>query len=313
MSRQRLAVLLLAAVAMTGPAAVAQGEPTSTVGPVVVAWWNAAKQHPALPSLTPPDVGARDLYVAGANAQPPGVGLPVDAGPTAIAGLRFSLPPGATVRSLQLRLAGTHPPAVSLTACRARQPFEAVYGGAWADVPTYDCRNPGTARLTTDGRVLIEGVDRLRDGRELAIVLVPGPLDRVVVAAPDASTLTLNAGSSVSGPAPLPLTAPPMSGSVSLPQGPGALTSAGGLPAPPTAPVQAPAAAPAPVAPRALTRAASTLPARPWQALCAVLLLALMAFASLVRPVPRGASAAAGVRGVGRLRSERTGSVPDLA
>jgi hypothetical protein len=78
--------------------------------------------------------------------------------------------------------------------------------------------------------------------------------------------------------------------------------------------VQSPAAAPAVAAPERAATAAATLPDRPWPALLATLVLALLAFVPLVRA--RGGAVtpgAIGTRGVGRFRSERTGSVPDLA
>jgi hypothetical protein len=206
---------------------------------------------------------------------------------------------------------------VTLTACQALRPFAPAYGGSWDDAPTYDCANAGTARLDPDGQVLIDGVDKLRDGRELSVVLVPGPLDRVVVAAPDARTLVLSGGSGSQVAAPPPLSpAAPVSSSGAAPlaggTGPG-LAPAGALPeaAQPAVPSRAVAPAVAPPEPAA---AAATLPDRPWPALLATLVLALLAFVPLVRA--RGGAVtpgAVGTRGVGRVRSERTGTVPDLA
>lgn len=320
MRRPLLALALGAATALTGAGAVSAAP--AAVGPVAVGWWSAARVDPAVPAVAPPDVGAHDLYVAGANALPP-VAAPVDVpvdpptapGAQAIAALSFELPAGATARQLQLRLAGVHPPAVTFTACRALQAFETTYGGAWADLPTYDCRDAGTARLGTDGSVLVDGVDRLRRGRDLAVVLVPGPLDRVVVAAPDARTLTVTSSGGVSAPPPLPPAAPvaaapvaptaPLAG-VAVPPLPGGAVP-GAVPAPSSSP---PVVSP-PTPAAAATAASATLAARPWPALAATLLLATLAFVPLVRP-RRGADAI-GERGVGRFRSERSGSVPDLA
>lgn len=315
MKRPLLAIAVGTAALLTGAGAVA-ATPTA-VGPVAVGWWSAARVDPAVPAVAPPDVGAHDLYVAGANALPP-VGAPVDTpvapGPLAVAALSFELPAGTSARQLQLRLAGVHPPAVTLTACRALQSFATTYGGAWQDAPPYDCRDAGTARLGTDGQVVIDGVDRLRRDRDLVVVLVPGPLDRVVVAAPDARTLTVT-GSPTGGAPPLPPAAPV----TEAPVAPAAPLA--GAAAPPLAADDAPAAVPtpgssapvvsAPAPAPAATAASATLAARPWPALAATLLLATLVFVPLVRP-RRGADAV-GERGVGRFRSERYGSVPDLA
>ena len=319
MNRLLTTVLLSASTALAGAGAAVAAPPASTLGPVALGWWSATNRNPGLPAAAPPDVGADDLYVAGANALPGPLGE-AGAGPAAIAALRFQLPAGSAAKHVQLRLAGVHPPAVTMTACRALRPFETSYGGGWDEAPTYDCAEAGTARLTADGDVLIDGADRLRAGRELAVVLVPGPLDRVVVTAPDARTLTVTGGngSAVAAPPPLPPAAPVApSGTAPLAGGavPG-LAPAGSLPTAAQPPVQPPAAAPAVAPPgRATTAAAAaTLADRPWLALLATLLLALLAFVPLVRPrggaVPGGS---VGLRGVGRFRSERAGTVPDLA
>jgi hypothetical protein len=320
MSRRLIALVVSAAAlsaAALSLATSASAAPSLTRPPDVVAWWSATQVHPALPVVAPPDVGPRDLYVAGANAVPstvPGFG---PSGPVAVAGLRFRLPPGSAATQLTLRLSGEHPPAVTLTACRALRPFTQVYGGAWADVPPYDCTDAGTARLTADGQVVLDGVDHLQRGRELDVVLVPGPLDRVVLAAPDARTLTV--------------TNPPTTPTASSPAYVGRPVASGPPVAPPLAPTggktlggpiippaiepfvaAAPSASAVPPALASATARTVTMTDRPWPALLATLLLAVGAFVPLLRPTSRSASGAVGARGVGRLRSERSGSVPDL-
>lgn len=321
MSRRALGVALAAASASVLTAATAVAAPApQTVGPVVVGWWSAANQDPALPSLAPPDVGPEDLHVAGANAAAGGLRLPGPGGPTAIAALRFSLPPGAAAGELTLQLTGTEPPAVTLQACRATRAFQAAQGGPWADAPTYDCADAGTARLEPDGSVVVDGVDALRDGTELSLVLVPGPLDRVVVAPPDGSALAVTGGSSTSADvpagAPLPPAAPlaPVSGAAPLAGGAAPLAAAlpgGALPA--TPPAAAAAVPPAVAAPAPAVNALEVSADRPLPALLATMLLALLAFVLMLRD--RGGRPATGagvVRGVGRFRSERSGEALDL-
>ena len=193
--RRRLLTLGVAAAvatALTGAGAATAASPAQTLAPGVTGWWSAANRTSAVPAIAPPDVAGKDLYVAGGNAVVSQLGQSVGA-PAAIAALRFRLPDGATAKQLRLRLAGTHPPAVTITACRALESFTAAYDGAWDKAPAYDCTTSGTARLTSDGQVVIDDVDELRDGNDLAVVLVPGPLDRLVIAAPDARTLAVTA------------------------------------------------------------------------------------------------------------------------
>jgi hypothetical protein len=322
-NRPLLALAIGAATALTA-ATGASAASSQTLGPVVVGWWSTAHRSAAVPAFAPPDVGPRDLYVAGSNALPAALdALGGPTGPVAVAGLSFQLPAGASARQLQVRLAGVHPPAVTLTACRALQPFTTAYGGPWADAPAYDCRDAGTARLDADGVVVLDGVDRLRRGRDLDVVLVPGPLDRVVVAAPDARTLTVSTPTSAglsagalqppAGRFPAPGSGAP---AADVPALGGAPLTAGRPPgvAQPPAPSTASAPRVAAPAPAPASAAASVaLPARPWPALLATLLLALLAFVPLVRPQrPEGAAGPVGERGVGRFRSERSGTVPDL-
>ncbi|MGB8652265.1 MAG: hypothetical protein WCD35_16590 [Mycobacteriales bacterium] len=319
MKRLLLALGVSATMALPAVTAAAATPPARTVGPVVVGWWSAANRNPIVPAVAPPDAGPRDLYVAGANAVPAQLPVLGEPGPAAIAGLRFRLPAGASASQLRLQLAGVHPPAVTITACRALRPFAATYAGAWQDAPPYDCSDAGTARLGSDGEVVLDGVDRLRRGADLAVVLVPGPLDRVVVAAPDERTLTVTAPAAGRRPTAnelQPLSAPvPTVTPSALPSRPfdTAALSGGRFPVVPRPSVPSSPASPSVAAPAAPAPAAAVLPARPWPMLAATLLLALLAFVPIVRP-RRGdvAAGAAGTRGVGRLRSERTGTVPGL-
>jgi hypothetical protein len=312
-----------AALLPAGVASSVSAAPAPTVGPVVVGWWSAARPDSAVPAVPPPDAGADDLYVAGSNALPAlPAGLPTvgPAGPIAVAALRFELPEGAVAGQLRLRLAGVAPPSVSLLACRALAPFSAEYGGSWADAPAYDCSEPGTARLGSDGQVVLDGIDRLRRGTEVSVVLVPGPLDRVVLAAPDDRTLSVSTPMVVAEPlAPVPATVQPPAPDVLAPGGPGTVA----LPSRPLPgslfPAAVPSAAPTgpavPLVARTGPRTqAAALPVRPWPALAATLLLAMLAFVPLSRAgrhtlVDDGALE----RGVGRFRSVREGRAPELS
>jgi hypothetical protein len=316
MTRLRAAAGLAAVALVAGAAAASAAPAAPSVGPVAVGWWSNANRIAGAPAVAPPDVGPKDLYVAGSNSLPGALTDPTGAGPTAIAALQFRLPEGSALEQLHLTLSGVHPPAVTLTACRATETFAPAYDGAWADAPAYDCSDSGTARLAADGSVVIDGLDGLQDDRDVSVVLVPGPLDRVVLAPPDGHTGVLTAR-------PGPVDAAPGAGAPLPPAGPsdgfpaavGAVgTGTAVLPGAPASPAAAPAvAAPAgPVtAPSPTTLSRPALPTRPWPALLATLLVALAAFVPMVRPL-RAPAATGGTRGVGRFRSERSGPVPEL-
>lgn len=320
MTRVRLVLGCCALTLVAGAAAASAAPPPQPIGPDVAGWWSTANRSSSVPAVAPPDVGAKDLYVAGSNALPSPLPDLTGAGPAAIAALHFRLPDGVSAKQLRLRLAGTHPPAVTVTACRATETFTAAYDGAWADAPAYDCTDSGTARLDPDGSVVLDDVDGLREGRDLSVALVPGPLDRVVVAAPDSRTLTMTAAAGpVSGApgagSPLPPAGPAGgTGQTFQPGGPASVPGSepARVPAAPTAGT-APAIA-APAAPLRPQAAASQpgAPARPWPALLATALVALAAFVPIVGPLGRPAVAGS-ARGVGRFRAERSGPVPDLA
>lgn len=254
-ARRSAAVLLLAAasaaVTVLGLAGTAGAQP-----PDVSAWWNAANLgDPAPAPPAPPDVGAGDLLVQGSNAVPAGsplAAVPVGttagsapAGAQAVAGLSFDLAPGQAVGALTLRVAGTAPPQLSVVACRTTATFAAVDGGPWSQVPAYDAGAcvPGTLR---GGAVVFTDVARLAGGGRLAVVLLPGPLDRVVFARPGQAALAVRGG---------PPAAPLGTGGGAFPStrgtapGGGTRAGAGGL-GPPGAPVAGePGAGPALVGP----------------------------------------------------------------
>lgn len=316
MRRLLIGLVTGAAVSVVASAALlpgtAQADQVLTVGPTAAGWWSAARPDSAVPAVAPPDVGAAELHVAGSNASTPlPSALPARVGPAAVAALAFDLPEGASVGGLRLRLSGTVPPLATVTACRALTPFSAEWAGAWADAPAYDCAEAGASRLGADGSLVVDGLERLRRGTLLAVVLVPGPLDRLVLAPPGPDALSLTVPRSAA-----PLRAgpePPVEPARAAPGVPDLVAVVGlpGAPAPVAAGAVAsgPDHAPAVAAPVTPARVAA-LAERPWPALTGTLLLALLAFVPMVRRRP--AAAAGPERGVGRFRSERAGRAPDL-
>jgi len=202
MSRRRRH-LTAALLALTGSAAVVAllVAPANAQAPDVAAWWNAANVgNGAPPPPAPPDVPAGDLLVQGSNGNGSAPALPISGAPAtsqAVAGLSFELPDGATVEALTLSIDGTPPPsAPTIVACKATKSFFAEENGPWSDVPTSDCSQTSTPKLSADGTKLVfDDITKLVGDGKLSITLLPGALDRVVIKKPDDSALTvLSAG-----------------------------------------------------------------------------------------------------------------------
>lgn len=174
-------------VAVMMPSAGAQA-------PDVVAWWNAANVGNGAPAPpTPPDVASGDLLVQGSNAAPAPPVAGVTGAPLSsqdVAGLLFNLPDGAQVGNLTLAIDGTAPPSVTIVACKATQTFAAEDNGAWTDVPPSDCSV--TVPATVDGTNLVfTDMSKLVANGRLAIVLLPGSVDRVVLKKPADDALSV--------------------------------------------------------------------------------------------------------------------------
>jgi hypothetical protein len=187
-----------AVTALCWPGAAAAQEPD------VAAWWNSANLgDPAPAPPAPPDVPAGDLLVQGSNTAP-APGAPIGSGPAgaqAVAGLAFDLEPTDTVGALTLDIDGSPPPQVSVIACRATERFTDAENGPWPRVPAYDASScvPGALK---DSKVEFADISKLVHDAGLAVVLLPGPVDRVVFAKPGEGTLEVTHAGSVGTGAP---------------------------------------------------------------------------------------------------------------
>ncbi|MBV9291508.1 MAG: hypothetical protein JO222_03575 [Frankiales bacterium] len=203
--RRRAIALLVIATGGVGALLLGAAAPAGAQAPAVASWWNVAnlgKPAPAPPA--PPDVKAGDLLVQGSNSAPAGVTLPVSKAPAsaqAIAGLSFTLAATDIVGALRLTIEGTPPPQVSVVACKATKPVPREENGPWADVPAYDgtACDPGVLKGST---VVFANASRLVTPGRLALVLLPGPVDRVVFKHPDASALQVTSATGVGAAAP---------------------------------------------------------------------------------------------------------------
>ena len=198
----------LAALGLVGSTSVAgvmflPASPAAAQPPSAAAWWNSANlgdHAPAPPA--PPDVKSGDLYVEGSNAGPLSSILGSTPPTTqAISAVAFDLPKGAAVGALTLQIDGTAPPQVSVVACKTKESFTSDENGPWSQVPTYDSNScvPGALKGTS---VQFADVSKLATLSTLSVVILPGPLDRVVFKAPGAGTLAVESGGNIGAGAP---------------------------------------------------------------------------------------------------------------
>ncbi len=233
-TRLRLAALGAAAtvtwLSLGGPiwSAAASSPPAP-----VTAWWTTANlgSGVAVPGAL---LGAsgKQLAVEGSNALPPVSGVstaPLSS--LAVAGIRWQLPAGVVPVSLSLSFAGSPPPFTSVQACRATSSFTSVYGGPYADVPSYSCAN-AVDGVVKSGKLTFAGIAKLASGRTLSVMLLPGPLDRAVFDPPSLTSLAITAAPTTHRPPPAGVggsvgrgAPPPPAGGSGSPGAPGPLPS----------------------------------------------------------------------------------------
>jgi hypothetical protein len=162
----------------------------SAAAPAAAGWWTSLNPGSTLGSPTPPpppDVPSDGLLVEGG----------ADSTPTAFAALVYELSPGMAAGKLTLTVAANSAttPASSLQLCALSNPTIIVeHGGPMADAPTYNCSAKLTTAPSADGSRYEVDVARLVVDGVLAVAVLPtSQTDRVVLAAPDASSLTTTA------------------------------------------------------------------------------------------------------------------------
>ncbi|MDQ1695114.1 MAG: hypothetical protein QOJ03_467 [Frankiaceae bacterium] len=224
---RRLAVAAALALAGSGAVLLAVVTPAAAQAPAVTAWWsalNAGDPAPAPPA--PPDVPAGDLLVQGSNAVP--VALPLGSAPAgtqAIAGLSFDVAPTDVVGALTLKLDGSPPPTVSVVACRALSAFTEGGNQPWSGVPGFDDAACVPGVLKEDS-VVFASVSKLVTTGALRILLVPGPVDRIVVKKPGDASLEVRSSRGFGA------GAPPLGSGTSVGRNPSSGSSGGGPVAP---------------------------------------------------------------------------------
>ena len=200
---RRFAALGLLSSTTVGAVMFIAPSPVSAKAPEVAAWWNSANVgDPAPAPPSPPDVKEGDLLVQGSN--PADVPNPLGAAPAtsqAVAGVAFDLPPAALVGALTLQIDGSPPPQVSVVACRATETFTSDENGPWAQVPPYDGNACVPGKLK-DAAVVFSAVDKLVSHNALRVLILPGPVDRVVFKPPNDSTLVVKDSGGIGAAAP---------------------------------------------------------------------------------------------------------------
>jgi hypothetical protein len=118
-----------------------------------------------------------------------------------VSALSFDLQPTDLVGALTLQIDGSPPPQVSVAACQATETFTTSDNGPWAQAPAYADDACVQGKKKGDAVVFADAGTLVNDGR-LAVVVLPGPLDRVVFKKPTDAALTVQHGTGVGGAAP---------------------------------------------------------------------------------------------------------------
>jgi hypothetical protein len=162
--------------------------PAGASGPSKYGWWYEANAGLPVGPPPPPQVPSDGLYVEN------GFG-----GPTAISALTFTVPPGAQLGPMTLKISGTPtltqaPLAFSMSP--ASTDYKAAEGGSWTARPAYDCQKAQAIGSVDSGRTTVTlNVDPfLANGTVSVVILAGGPADQVAFQKPDDSTLRISSG-----------------------------------------------------------------------------------------------------------------------
>lgn len=155
----RAAVVALGVLALgLSFASASRADPPSATG-----WWWAGNIEGLPVQAPPPDVPEGGLYVAGGPS-----------GASGVSALRFTVPEGASLPVLTLRVAAMSGTPM-LGACPAAAPWSPAAGGSWGARPTPDCeRASAPGRVDASGDVVRFTLDALVAAGTIDIVIVPG-------------------------------------------------------------------------------------------------------------------------------------------
>jgi len=180
---RRLLTAGLLTWAMSALAIGLTSTPAGADAPRDQGWWTVTNPG-GLPTAppAPPDVPAKGLLVQGGGG----------GAPTAFAAVLYELTPGSTAGTLTLTLApnSAMTPSTTLQLCSLLQPINHPdQGGPMSDAPPYDCAHKVTAAPAPDGKYQFDASGLVSNGLVAVAILPTGPVDRVVLSAPDANSL----------------------------------------------------------------------------------------------------------------------------
>jgi hypothetical protein len=180
-----LGVVAVTLILLPGPAAAN--------GPAKYGWWYEANSGLPVAPPPPPQVPSDGLYIENGFS-----------GPTAISALTFTVPSGAALGPMTLKIAGTPTITQAPIAC-ALSPVSAGYqpaeDGSWKDRPSFDCKKAQSAGAVDSGRTTVTfNVDPfLANGTVAVVILAGGSADRVALQKPDAGAVQVTTGDSGAG------------------------------------------------------------------------------------------------------------------
>ncbi|TMM18254.1 MAG: hypothetical protein E6G01_03800 [Actinobacteria bacterium] len=176
------------ALTATAAAVMLMPAPLGANAPSKYGWWYKANAGLPVAVPPPPQVPSDGLYVENGFD-----------GPSAISALSFSVPPGAALGPMTLKIAGsptiTQPP-VACTLSAASSGYKPAEDGSWSDRPSYDCKKAqSTGSVDAAKTTVTFNVDPfLTNGTVSVVILAGGSADQIAFQKPDNSALQVNSG-----------------------------------------------------------------------------------------------------------------------
>jgi hypothetical protein len=120
-------------------------------------------------------------------------------GPSAISALSFSVPAGAQLGPMTLKVAGSptiSQPPLACTLSATSAGYKPAEEGSWSDRPSYDCKKAqSTGSVDANKTTVTFNVDPfLINGTVSVVILAGGSADQIAFQKPDESALQVNSG-----------------------------------------------------------------------------------------------------------------------
>jgi hypothetical protein len=162
--------------------------PAAASGPAKYGWWYEANSGLPVAPPAPPQVPSDGLYVENGFS-----------GPSAISALTFTVPSGAQLGPMTLKISGTPTLTQAPVACTmssASTDYKAAEGGSWTERPAFDCKKAqATGSVDSSKTAVTFDVDPfLANGAVAVVILAGGPADQIAFQKPDDSALQVTSG-----------------------------------------------------------------------------------------------------------------------